>query len=137
MKYIFTLVLGFLLAGSASAQVVQVNPNVGWKFVRSQKLNLQPENEYQYEFPAETGNDYIFNLFFDKPDIITYVKIFDIQMKPIAEMTDRNGVKTSKLEFVVPASGTYIVSVGYMEKVKSSDPTTAIELTLIERPFVE
>jgi hypothetical protein len=137
MKYIFTLALGLVMIGSASAQIVEVNPNIAWKFVRSQKLDLQSESEYQYEFPAEKGYDYIFNLFFEKPEIITYIKIYDMQMKPIAEMKDTKGIKTSKLEFDVPASGTYMVSLGYMDKGESTEPTAAIELTLIRRPFVD
>ena len=60
-----------------------------------------------------------------------------MQMKPIAEMKDTKGIKTSKLEFVVPASGTYLVSLGYLDKEEPTNPTTPIELTLIRRPIVE
>ncbi|PCJ65660.1 MAG: hypothetical protein COA58_09655 [Bacteroidetes bacterium] len=137
MKHFLTLLLAIAITGSISAQIVEVNPNIGWKFIRSQKLDLQTESVYQYEFPAEKGYDYIFNLFFNKPDIITYINIFDMQMKPIANMKDSLGIKTSKLDFVVPMSGTYIVSMGYKNRIVSTEPNTSIEMVLIRRPIVE
>mgnify|MGYP000897790552 FL=1 len=130
----FMLVLGFY--STAKAQIVEVNPSVNWKYVRSQKLELQDESVYQYEFPAEKGFDYIFNLFYSEENIITFIHVYDMQMKPIATLEDENARKTTKLSFSVPASGTYIVVVGYKDKTKAS-PTANIELTLIRREFVE
>ncbi|MGB0850588.1 MAG: hypothetical protein ACPGTP_05045 [Bacteroidia bacterium] len=137
MRIVLGLLLGFLLAGNVSAQIVEVNPNVNWKYIRSQNLELQSESVYQYEFPAEKGFDYKFNLFYDKKDIGTYINVYDIQMKPIATILDSNAYKTTKLEFRVPESGTYIVTLGYNNNREEDTPKADIELILIRREIVE
>jgi hypothetical protein len=137
MKYLIGFVFCVAMAMRSSAQVVEVNPNVKWKYVRSQKLDLQSESVYQYEFPADKANDYIFNLFYDKENIVTHIKVLDMQMKPVASISDPKALKTTKLEFNVPASGMYIVVLGYQSKDKSDESTTEIEAILITRPIVE
>ncbi|MDB4107367.1 hypothetical protein N9595_02765 [Bacteroidia bacterium] len=136
MKYIFSFIIVMIMASSVDAQIVEVNPNVNWKFVRSQKLQLQSESVYQYEFPAEKGFDYIFNLFYDMRDLITYINVYDMQMKPIASIKDSLAYKTSKLEFRVSQSGTYLVMLGYKNKIPK-EVAGEIEATLIRREIVE
>lgn len=137
MRFVFVVLLGFLLIRDVSAQIVEVNPNVNWKYIRSQNLELQSESVYQYEFPAEKGFDYKFNLFFEKKNIGTYINVYDIQMKPIATILDSNANNTTKLEFRVPESGTYIVTLGYNNKREEDIPKADIELILIRREIVE
>jgi hypothetical protein len=137
MKYLIGFVFCVAIAMQSSAQVVEVNPNIKWKYIRSQKLELQSGSVYQYEFPADKANDYIFNLFYDKANIITYIKVLDMQMKPVASISDPKALKTTKLEFNVPASGMYMVMLGYQSKDMSDESTTEIEAILITRPIVE
>jgi hypothetical protein len=118
---------------SLQAQVLEINPNVQWKYVRSQQLELKNQSTYQYEFPAERGYDYIFSAIINESGIETYVKVFDIQMKPIAG--DGYKSKTNQLQFRVPSSGTYIVTIAY--KGPDENKTTPIDFTLIRRPIVE
>ena len=50
-----SIVLFFWLLGcldTLNAQVIDINPNVQWKYVRSQQLELKNKSTYQYEFPA-------------------------------------------------------------------------------------
>ncbi len=119
------------------AQRVEVNPNVKWKYVRSQKLELQNESVYQYEFPAETGHDYVFSMFFEKSQIVAYIKGVDLQGKPIASKEEDVDPTTVKLDFSVPNTATYMVLVGYRSKFPRQNLKKDIELTLIKRPFVE
>lgn len=135
MKKLFKgviVLIGLLTVQSAVAQVVEINPSVQWKFVRSQVIELQEKNVYQYEFPAEKGFDYIFNIDISESNIETFVKVYDIQMKPIAGDDER----TEQLSFRVPASGTYIVTLGY-QGPEEDDGKTPLDITLIRREIVE
>ena len=60
---------------SLNAQVLDINPNVQWKYVRSQQLELKNKSTYQYEFPAEKGYDYIFSLNINESGIETFVSV--------------------------------------------------------------
>jgi hypothetical protein len=131
----FLILIFGLLCGlnSLNAQVLDINPSVQWKYVRSQQLELKNKSSYQYEFPAEKGYDYIFSVTINESGIETYVKVFDIQMKPIAGEGDES--KTNQLQFRVPANGTYIVTIAY--KGPDYNESTPIDFTLIRRPIVE
>ena len=118
---------------SLHAQVLDINPNVQWKYLRSQQLELKNQSTYQYEFPAEGGYDYIFSAVINESGIETYIKVFDIQMKLIAGEGYES--KTNQLQFRVPSSGTYIVTLAYKGPIENK--TTPIDFTLIRRPIVE
>ena len=118
---------------SLNAQVLDINPNVQWKYVRSQQLELKNKSTYQYEFPAEKGYDYIFSVIINESGIETYVSVYDIQMKPIAGEGDQS--KTNQLQFRVPSSGTYMVTLAY--KGPDDNESTPIDFTLIRRAIVE
>jgi hypothetical protein len=126
------MLVAMVSANETWAQVVQINPAVQWKFVRSQVVELQDKNVYQYEFPAEKGFDYVFNIEISESNMETFVKIYDLQMKPIAG----NDERTQQLSFRVPASGTYIVTLGY-QGPDEDDGKTSVDLTLIRREIVE
>ena len=130
-KWFFLLVV-LITSESVRAQVVEINPAVQWKYVRSQVVELQNKNVYQYEFPAEKGFDYIFNLMISESNIETFVKIYDLQMKPIAG----DDARTEQLNFRVPASGTYIVTLGY-QGPEEGNGKTSIDIRLIRREIVE
>ena len=135
-NHIRAIILFFGLLGYLDilkAQVIDINPNVQWKYVRSQQLELKNKSTYQYEFPAEKGYDYIFSVTINESGIETYVKVFDIQMKPIAGEGIKS--KTNQLQFRVPANGTYIVTLAY--RGPDYNESTPIDFTLIRRPIVE
>lgn len=118
---------------TCDAQVLEINPRVQWKYVRSQQLVLKNKSTYQYEFPAERGYDYIFTATINESNIETYIQVYDLQMQPIAGQDERR--KTDQLSFRVPQSGTYIVAIAY--KGPEDNQSTPIDFTLIRRPIVE
>ena len=137
MRYLVVLIVSAAFAVCSHAQVVEINPSVQWTYVRSQKLYLQSDNVYQYEFPAERGHDYIFSLLTENAGLSTWVKIYDIQMKPIAKIEKTNAPQSTALEFNVPATGTYIVALGYANNTNSADKNNVnFDFTLIKRPKV-
>ena len=120
----------------AKSQVVEINPNVKWTYVRSQEVDLQNESVYKYEFPAEKGYDYIFNMFFKEVNFLSFIKVYDFQMKPIASEVDSSSSDETHLAFRVKKSGTYHVVFGYNEKDQDI-PKLNTQFTLIRRPIVE
>jgi hypothetical protein len=135
MKKLFKwscLLVVLFTSDSVIAQVVEINPAVQWKYVRSQVVELQDKNVYQYEFPAETGFDYIFNVSISESNIETFVRVYNLQMKPIAG----DDTRTDQLNFRVPASGTYIVTLGY-QGPENNDGKTSVDIRLIRREIVE
>ncbi|NNJ55398.1 MAG: hypothetical protein HKP14_04680 [Bacteroidia bacterium] len=136
MKKIFLIAFILLQFIDSEAQVVEVNPNIKWSYVRSQELDLQNEGVYKYEFPAERGYDYIFNLFYSEIDFISYIKVYDIQMKPIHSEVDSSSRVETHLGFRVQKSGTYYVVFGFQQKDQEI-PKLSTQFTLVRRPIVE
>lgn len=136
VKQLF-FILALFMTASAFGQRTEINPNVKWKYVRSQKLELQNESVYQYEFPAEKGHDYVFSMFYEKSQIISYINVVDLQGKPIASKEEERSQTDVRLDFSVPESGTYMVVIGYKSKFPGQNLKKDIELTLIKRPFVD
>lgn len=137
MKKHLLIVLALLITAIAYGQRTEINPNVKWKYVRSQQLELQNESVYQYEFPANKGYDYILSMFYDKSQIITSATIVDLQGKPIASKLEERSQTDLKLDFSVPQSGTYMMIIGYKSKFPEQNLNKEISLSLIERPFVD
>jgi hypothetical protein len=136
-KYFIATVICIAFGLSAGAQVVEINPSINWTYVRSQKMDLQGDNVYQYEFPAKTGNDYIFTIRPGKTGLYTWMKIFDIQMKPIAQLEKNNAPESTVLEFRVPASGTYFMAFGYSDRsLPASTEPIQFDLNMITRPLL-
>jgi hypothetical protein len=116
------------------AQVTEINPRADWKYVRSQDLVLQDNSVYQFEFPADTGYEYLLNVTISEPNIETYMNVMDIQGKPIGKHAPNE--RREQMAFQVDASGTYIIALGY-KGPEDDDGTTSVKVTLIRRPEVE
>jgi len=130
----FLCVLLLVLGYAAQAQVTEINPRADWKYVRSQELTLQDRSIYQFEFPADSAYEYLFNINITEANIETYISVADLQNMPIGDNTP--GQRREQLQFKVPASGTYKVSLLY-KGPEDDDGTTPLTLTLIRRPFVD
>ncbi len=132
--------LGMIIALSAVvfsyAQVTEINPNIDWKYVKSQDLDLKKGSSYQYEFAAEKGYDYVFSMSFSEVDLITSLRVLDLQKKPIAEKVDSSSSATSSMTFRVPDNATYVVVLGYDSKNEGQDEELTTQFTLIRRPRV-
>ena len=131
-----TLFIAFLLFFSvgAFAQRTEVNPNIKWSFVRSQEINFQSGRTYQFEFPAEKGYDYIFNLTHNIAGAFASISVFDMQYEPVAALTDSANNETIDLSFRAKSNGTYIVVLALSADAQDAIlPTT---LSLVRRPIV-
>ena len=129
----------FMLLGLqtvSQAQVIQINPNIEWKFIRSQELTLQNNSVYHYEFPGEKGYDYIFTMVYNEKNFISFFKVLDLQNKPIAEKVDSLSKDNTQLQFRVPQNGTYNVVLGYSSNPEEL-PMLFTKFSLIRRPRVD
>jgi len=134
MRQILTVLLCTFLFQAWSQ--VQINPNIHWKMVRSQDVTLQNNSYYQFEFPAEKGYDYVFNMFYEESNFISSLKIFDMQYKPIHSRIDSTAETNTALEFRVKESGTYILLVSYDSPFKEI-PKLETQMSLVRRPEVD
>ena len=119
----------------AEAQVVEVNPNINWSYVRTQNLELQSGRTYQFEVPAEKGYDYVFNLAHSQMSAFARINVVDLQYGPVSSIVDSSSNASLDLNFRVQDNGTYIVIV-----VVSGSRSEAIipsVLSLVRRPIVE
>ena len=126
--FLFSLQFGF-------AQVTEVNPNIKWRFVRSQTIDFADGKYYQFEFPAETGFDYIFNLTHSLDSGIAQIYVYDLQYQPVAQVLDSSSAESTDLHFDVTSDGTYIVVL----KLESNADIEAIlpsTLSLVRREKV-
>lgn len=129
------LLFGMLLVGTASlAQGLQINPSVEWKYIRSADVTLTEGVMYQYEVPAEKGYDYLINVAIEESNIEPFIKVYDLQMKPLEANTE-DGFREQMI-FRVTDSGTYIISLAYRGPIED-DGTTSVNFTLIRRPIVD
>ena len=136
MKHFLIVTISFLLYFNSSAQIIDVNPNIKWTYVRSQDLDLQNGSVYKYEFPAEKGYDYIFNMFYEETNFVSYLKVLNMQLKPVAAKTDSISKDNTNLTFRVSESGTYYIVLGYNSKAKDM-LNLATKFSLIRRPRVD
>lgn len=136
MTRIITLLVVVGIFTCSQAQVLDINPNVKWRYIRSQELQLNNLSAYQYEFPAEKGFDYIFNLGYEEKGLVTYLKVTDMQLKPVADIVDSIPGKDTNLKFRVQKSGTYYINLGFTDK-SGRLPKLDTEFTLIRREIVD
>lgn len=124
-------ILFVLATFSVHAQVTQINPLAEWKYVRSQELTLQDRSLYQFEVPMDSAYDYLLNLTTKEANIETFISITDLQNKPVGGNDPK--IRREQLEFKVPVSSTYKISVVY-KGPEADDGTTPITINLIRRP---
>lgn len=136
MRIKSVLILLITFVGGAFTQVPEINPNVKWTYVRNQEMTLNDKSVYQYEFPAEAGYDYIFNLSYNVTGVKPVLKVLDLQGKPLFEEIDEKDNKETQLSFRVPQSGTYQVVLGYTDSAGRNEQLP-LTFTLIRRPVVE
>jgi len=136
MRTVLLVLFALGISKLSLAQVIQINPNIEWMFIRSQDLTLQNNSVYQYEFPAEKGYDYIFTMVYEEQDFVSFFKVYDLQNKPIAVRVDSTSKDNTQLQFRVPQSGTYSIVLGYTGKSEEI-PTLFTKFSLIRRPRID
>jgi len=136
MKKIFTLlaILGFL--GSAQAQVKEINPSIQWRFVRSQDLILSSGELYTFEFPAEDGFDYMFNVNHERDSMMVSIGVYDMQDRPVEVSKSRMTKISADMVFDVNTGATYKVVIGIVDPAGKKGDKVDLSLNLIRREKV-
>ena len=127
---LFTLSLG------ASAQGVEINPAVKWKFVISHDLTFKSGNFIMYEFPAEKNFDYIFNITHNQDSLHAVIMVYDMQDGLQDKMILDNNQLSIDLPFDVEQSGTYKVIIGLTDPKGTKGMPIESRFNLIRRPKV-
>lgn len=127
------IVFAILMGNAANAQVKQINPLIQWRYIKSQDLNLQDGRWYQYEFPAERGFDYLFNMNHKSIGAKASIQVFDLQNQKIAEFKSDSSDINAELYFDVIVSGTYKVFFGVNLKDVPDETDVPVLFTLIRR----
>jgi len=127
------LVLFFVFFGIfAQAQITEINPAIGWNYVKSQELELKNELWYNTDFAAEIGYDYIFIMNHNLDSAKASLQIFDMQDGFITAKNTDTSHKIIDLPFDVKESGTYRVFFVIDGKIKSIE-SHKVQLMLIRR----
>lgn len=134
MKQLLVLFI-CVFALHAEAQTVEVNPNIQWRYVRTQEITLQSGRLYQFEFPAEKGYDYVVNLTHGLPDAFSSLSVTDIQYGPVRNRIDSTNSETMDLNFRVSDNGTYVLTVVLSNH--ELDAKLASVISIVRRPIVE
>jgi hypothetical protein len=123
----------FLLGLGANAQNKQINPNIEWRYIKSQEMTLKDGRWYQYEFPAEKGFDYLFNMNHNTKAAKASIQVFDLQNQKIAEFKTDTSDINAELYFEVSDNGTYKVFFGVNLKDVPDETDVPVVFTLIRR----
>ncbi len=115
MKYISIAVL-VLLGLSSKAQIKEINPSIGWNYVKSQNLSLVDGVWYNSDFAADKGYDYIFILNHNLDSAMASIQVFNLQDEFISSKNRDTSMKTIDLAFSVSESGVYKVFFGLNDK---------------------
>ena len=132
---IFAIVIFIGLSYLGQAQVTEINPSIKWRYVRTQELQLEPGRNYQFEFPAEEGYDYIFNFTHNKENVLVGMTVTDMQSMPIIQKMDSASTTGFDMGFRVTSNGTYQVVYGISgQQLVGTLPVT---ITLIRRVSID
>lgn len=111
-KYVLQFLVCLLAWGfytDVNAQTKEINPNVQWRFIRSDTVEWVNQQLFTFEFPAQKGYDYFFNLTHGYDSLAASIEVFDLQMKPIDMVKDSLNTLEITLFFDVQKTGTYKV----------------------------
>ncbi|MCC6722515.1 MAG: hypothetical protein IT243_09965 [Bacteroidia bacterium] len=111
MKYLLFLLFPFIYLNT-SAQIKEINPLIGWNYIKSEEIDMTDGVWYNSEFDAETGYDYIFILNHKLDSAKSSIQVFDLQDVNVATKNKDNSKKIIDLTFDVKESGVYRVFFG-------------------------
>jgi hypothetical protein len=135
-RYILLICTLAIFAISVEAQVkTEVNPDVQWKFVRSNNVQLVTGQLQTFEFPAYNNLDYIVNIEILNDTLDVELFIYDVQSQLLAELSSSNAT-TGQLQFTVQDNAIYQIAL----RVKPSNgmqlKQVDILMSLLKRPKI-
>ena len=134
MKY-FSIVALIFLGFSSQAQYKEINPSIGWNYVKSQTLSLVDGVWYNTDFAAEKGYDYIFIMNHNLDSAMASIQVFNMQEEFIGSKNRDTSMKTIELSFSVVESGVYKVYFGLNDKNRAVS-THEVQFMLVRRKKV-
>lgn len=116
MRYIivFCAMIGFFLAKS---QIKEINPSIGWNYVKSQEIDMTDGVWYNTEFAAEAGYDYIFIMNHKLDSAMASIQVFDLQDEYVSTKNKDFSNNIIDLPFEVKESGVYRVFFGINDRL--------------------
>ena len=127
------LFIAFLVISLFSrAQNIEINPSIGWNYIKSQELELTDELWYNTDFPAESGYDYIFIMNHSLDTAAAAIQVFDMQDGFITGKNNDTSVKLIDLAFDVKVSGVYRVFFRVADR-KPENSSHKVQFMLIRR----
>lgn len=116
MKYLLFLLFPFIYL-KTSAQIKEINPLIGWNYIKSEEIDMTDGVWYNSEFDAEAGYDYIFILNHKLDSVKSSIQVFDLQDVNVATKNKDNSKNIIDLTFDVKESGVYRVFFGLNDLV--------------------
>lgn len=120
LKWVIALIF-VVSAFSSWAQVKDINPNVQWKFVRSDSLPILEGATYQFKVPAQRDFDYILTFTHGESNDSIHMEVYNMQGALVATYMSDGLDGTSDLHFNVDHNATYEVKVR-IGSVTTEDP---------------
>jgi hypothetical protein len=136
MKRGLGIIALLLCAWSASAQTLEVNPNLKWNIIISHDIDLMSGNFTSYEFPAEKNYNYVFNLTHNLQGLHAVIMVYDMQDALIQKMVVDDNNLSVDLGFSVEQSGTYRVIIGLTNPSGQKGQPLPSQFSLIRRAKV-
>ncbi len=115
MKYL-TILIFLSVSLFSKAQVKEINPSIGWNYVKSEELEMTDGMWYNTEFAAEKGYDYIFIMNHKVDGAMASIQVFNLQDEFIFSKNKDTSDQIIDLPFDVPTSGVYKVFFGLNDK---------------------
>jgi hypothetical protein len=110
-----------------------INPNVQWRFIKSDSITLFNNQSFTMEFPANKKYDYFFNLNHGLDSTQTLITVYDMQMGVVSRFVDSTMSTSAISYFNVEDNSTYKVYVSISSAKKENEAEIKALFSLVRR----
>jgi hypothetical protein len=135
MKSIFLSLFAVLCFAFSSQAQTEINPDVQWKFVRTNDVQLLTGQLQTFEFPAYKNLDYIVNLEIKSDTVDLELYLYDMQSQLLTELSAKK-TSAGQLEFSVKYNATYQVAVRVKSLNEGEVKPVDVLMSLLKRPKI-